>query len=272
MNILPLILALVLMLSVLTVEKLEKFKNQAIIQREYQLFMQDVERQVFNQRQLTLYKISQKSLRQLSFRFFVDKKLHNKDLNVSKQYRMLMIELMKIVYGEATFFKNLEKNRPGFLEEMLDAIEKAADAESGEMIKHIRDIARLNLEDPELQEAFYHMLKGTIAREKLKEIESLTPRLKEKAYVSLFTFINYDGKENLPRIVIQLAPREILKAVFVTDEIVDAVIVRRNELAASEDSGATAAFENEFKDKRRVGLDDKLLNFKISSSDKTPYN
>ena len=273
MNILPLVLALVLMLSVLTVERLEKFKNQTIVQREYQIFLKESERVVFNQRQKLLFKKSEKNLRQLSFRFLVDKKLRDKDENAAKQYRMLMIELMKIAYSEAAFFKNMEKKRSNFLEEMLNAIEKAADATEGKMIKHIQDIARLNLEDSELQEAFYHMLKGTIARKKLKEIESITPSMKEKAYVSLFTFINYDGKKDSPKIEVQLAPSEILKAVFVNDETVDAIILRRTELAKEENKSASkTTFENEFKDKRRPGLDDKLLDFKISTSDKTDYN
>jgi hypothetical protein len=272
MNILPLILALVLMLSVLAVEKLEKFKNQTVVQREYQVFLKMIERQVFNKRQKGLFGENEKSLRQLSFRFLVDKKARDGNANAAKQYRMLILELMKIVYGEAAFFKNLEKKRPNFLEEMLNAIEQAADAAPKKLINRIQDIARLNLEDPELQEAFYHMLKGTIEREKLKEMKEVKPAFKEKAYVTLFKFIHYNGKEHTPRIVVQLAPREILKAIFESDEVVDAIIVRRNELAVNKDSGSETAFKNEFNDKRRTGLDNNLLDFKISSGKKDAYN
>ena len=169
MNILPLIMALVLMLSVLTVEKLEKFKNQSIVQSEYQVFLQMSERQVFNKRQKGLFGLSQKTLRQLSFRFIIDKDAREKNDSGYKQYRMLIIELMKIVYGEAAFFKDLEMKRPNFLEEMLLAIENAADNAPKKMIKRIQDIARLNLEDPELQEAFYHMLKGDSFQGRVRE-------------------------------------------------------------------------------------------------------
>lgn len=269
MNILPLVLALVLMLSVLTVERLEKFKNQTAVQKEYQLFLKEGERVVFNKRQKKLFGESDKDIRQLSFRFFIDKKARERDANVTKQYRVLMIELMKIVYGEAAFFKNLEKKRPNFLEEMLTAIEKAADAAPEKAIKRIQDIARLNLDDPELQDAFYHMLKGSVTREKSKAIKKISPRTQAKAYVSLFNFINYEGKSATPRIEIQHAPQEVLKAVFVSDEVVDAIIAQRNKLAKTEDK---TAFENEFKDKRRSGIDDKLLDFKISNADKTGYN
>lgn len=272
MNILPLVLALVLMLTVLTVERLEKFKNQTIVQREYQLFLQEGEREVFNQRQKSLYGISQKSLRQLSFRFLVNKEAREKHPTAAQQYRMLILELLKIVYGEAAFFKNLEKNRPEFLEELLTAIEQAADATAEKTIRRVQDIARLKLEDAELQEAFYHMLKGTISRDQLKEMKAVTPRMKETAYVSLFAFINYEGKKAPPKIMVQRAPSEILKAIFVQDEIVEAIIARRNELAATKDAGAKMAFKNEFSDKRRPGLGEELLDFSISAADKTPYN
>lgn len=272
MNILPLILALVLMLSVLTIEKMEKFKNQTVVQKQYQIFLKEGERQVFNQRQKSLYGLSQKTLRQLSFRFVLEKKERDNNLNVAKQYRLLLIDLMRIVYGEAVFFKNLEKSRPNFLEELFKAIEDAAEKAPVDTIKRIQDIARLDLEDPELQQAFYHMLKGTVTRKQLKAMKDSSPRMKEKAYVSLFNFINYDGKKATPRIIIQRAPREILKTLFMKDEIVEAILKRRNELAASKDAGAKVTFENEFKDKCRTDIEDQLLDFSISSSDKTEYN
>jgi hypothetical protein len=273
MNILPLVLALALMLSVLTIEKMEKFKNQIIVQREYQIFLQENERKIFNQRQKKLYGENEKDIKQLSFRFFIDKKAREKDPNLTKQYRLLTLELMKILYGEAAFFKDLEQKRSDFLEEMLNAIEAAADAAPDNLIKRVEDVARLCLGDPELQKAFYHMLKGTVSREQLKEMKKMSSPIKKKCYVSLFSFINYDGKDGrvIP-IEVQFAPREILKAIFVHDQIVETIITKRNELATSGDSGAADTFKNEFNDKRRPGIEDKLLNFKITSGDKTDYD
>lgn len=273
MNILPLILALVLMLSVLTVEKLEKFKNHAIVQKEYQTFLKMGERQVFNSRQLKLYGESDKDIKQLSFRFLVDKEAKKKDDSIAKQYRLLNLELMKILYAETAFYKNLEQKRSNFLEEMLNAIEQAAEDAPENLIKRVEDIARLKLDDPELQEAFYRMLKGTVSRQRFAELKAMDPdQFKEKSYVSLFAFINYEGKKGVATIDVQHAPREILKAVFVNDDVVEAIITKRQELAKTEDNGASATFQNEFSEKRRPGLDDKLLNFKITPGDKSVYN
>lgn len=268
MNILPLILALVLMLTVLTVEKLEKFKNQTIVQKEYQAFLQMSERQVFNKREEKLFEKNDKNIKQLSFRFVVNKEARERDAHVTQQYRLLILELMKVLYGEAAFFKDLEQKRPNFLGELLTAIEKAADEAPKKSIKRVRDIARLDLGDPELQQAFYYMLKGSISRENLQAKKELKPSMKAKAYVSLFDFINYEGAKGTPRIEIQKSPREILKAIFGSDEVVEAIIVKRQELEKSDDNGASSAFQSEFSDKRRSGIDDKLLDFKITSGDK----
>lgn len=275
MNILPLILALVLMLAVLTVEKMEKFKNQTIVQKEYQAFLKLNERQTFNKRQEKLFGKSDKDIKQLSFRFLVNKKTREKDENVTGQYRSLNIALMKFLYKDAAFFKELALKRPDFLEELMNAIEKAADNAPEKFINRINDIARLDLGDPDLQKAFYHMLKGTVTREQLAEMKNLSSRMKEKSYVSLFSFINYNGEKGTPTIEIQKAPREILNIIFNHDGsnegIVDEIIAKRQELAKSKDNGASDAFKNEFSEKRRPGIDDKLLNFKITSSDKSDY-
>lgn len=269
MNVLPLILALALVLTVLTVEKLEKFKNQITVQKEYQTFLQENERYVFNQRQKNLYGDSQKSHRQLSFRYLLDKQLREGDKDTADQYRLLILKLMEIVYGEATFFKKLKDKRSNFLEEMLIAIEKAADKVPNKTIRRIRDIARLKLEDPELQKAFYHMLKGTIERDQLEQMQPLDEEMRKKAYVSLFTFVEYAASK---KIKIQLAPREILKAIFDKDEVVEAIMNKRNELSADKNAGSAPDFAKQFKDERCQGIKDTLLDFSISSSDKTGYN
>lgn len=270
MNILPLIMALVLIISVLTVERLEKFKNHSAVQNEYQAFIKENERQVFNRRERNLYgDAKHKSFRQLTIRYLYDKKARDKHANEAKQYRVLLAELIKIVYGDAGFYKELIKKNSDFVEDMFKKIEEVAENVPHKVILQTKDLARLDLGDPELQEAFYHILKGTILREKLLEMENMTPRMKEKAYVSLLTYVHNHGKEDKPppAIRIALAPREILKAIFIKDEIVEAIILKREELGGKDrDSGADEMFKSEFINKRRPGLDENLLDFKLSSN------
>lgn len=271
MNILPLVFALVMVIAILTVERMEKFKNHSIIQQEYQTFLKDSERAYFNDRQKHLFGESNTNHKYITFRYFYDKEGRDKHLNESKQYRLLMIELMKVLYGEANFFKAIEKKRGQFLDELLTSVEEAA--EEGPPIRHIHDIARLKLEDEELQEAFYHMLKGTISREQLLELQKEYPGIKHKGYPSLFVYINNHGKKGVPTIDIGKAPRELLKAIFIKDEIVDEILLKRKELSGKKkESGSEEAFKAEFIGKRRPGIDELLLEFKLPSGDSSLYD
>lgn len=274
MNVLPLILALILVLSVLTIGKFEQAKNQIIVHREYQAFLKDEERVLFNLQQKRFYKSESKSKkgaepthRQINFAYLVKKDPIDTNINKAKQHRLLILDLMKIVYGEATFFKEMEKKRPQFLEELLQAIEEVAKKAPKSLINRIEDIVRLDLEDPELQKVFYHMLKGTVKRDKLKSLPKESS-IQEKAYPSLLNFIQNGTDE----IKIGLCPKEILKAIFLKDEVVEAICKRRQELSSKGGEDPTLAFRNEFQDKRRPDIDPGLLNFKISPSDKTVYD
>jgi hypothetical protein len=253
----------------MTVERLERFKNHSIVQKEYQEFLIQVEWKVFNRRQKNLYKEWDPTSKQITFRYFYDKKAREGRPDAAKQYRMLAIELMRIVYGHAPFFRELEQNRPNFLDELLSEIEKASDKAPDKLIKQIKDIARLELEDHELQEVFYRMLKGTISRDEITAMKDPSDRQKEKSYPSLFTYINYDGRKDTPTIRIALVPRETLKAIFLEDEAVEAIIKKRRELGGkNRESGSDALFRSEFIDKRRPGIDDQLLDFTLSPNSK----
>lgn len=278
MNILPLVLAIAFILTVLTVEQMEKFKNIAIVQKEYQHFLKSSERAVFNKRQERMFRLSERSLRQLSFRYLIDTNAREKNGAIAAQYKLLIAELIKILYADAPFYKKLKESRPEFVVEMLDAIEQAAASAKAVSIKRTQDIARLNLGDEELQMAFYHMLKGSVLRSDLKEFSKEPLHVKEKCYLSLFHFININGAEkpttaaSKPRIMIQHSPREILLAIFDNNEdIVSAIIARRNELAKNKDKESEKLFREEFSPKRRSGIDDQLLDFTITAGDKSAY-
>ena len=276
MNILPLVLALVLMLSVITIERLERFKNQSIVQYEYQKFLNLTERSEFNRRQELLYLRTRTTHRQLSFRYILDKQLREKDAALSQQYRQIAIDLIKILYQHADFYKQMEQENPEFVEDLINAIENAADNSPENGIKRIEDIGRLNLGEEKLQNVFYRMLKGTISRDELLERNSsdqidnrkFYKKANEKEYVSLLTYIHY--KKTPPEI--QLAPRELLKAIFDSDAVVEEILLRRNDLSRNYTAESANTFKNEFNSKRKPELSDQLLNFKITKSNKEKYN
>lgn len=275
MNILPLIVALCLILSLLSIEKIEKFKNQTLIQQEMRFFLLKKDRRFFNQRQAKLYGKHEKERKQLSIRFLIDKKSREREAAAALAYRQLILDLMERLYGKAFFYQRIKARRPDVLEELLTAVEQSADRSPEHFLKRTKDISKLSLEDKELQELWYYMLKGSLTREELSERQQkeqiMTPSQEAKAFLSLFYFINNKGAEAVPRIEVQKAPLEILQVIFEGEEVPLAVIKKREELAKAGDSGASAAFEEAFKGHIRPGIDDKLLDFKITKSEKKEY-
>lgn len=258
------------MLSVITIEKLEKYKALSIVQKEYQTYLAEMDRYVFNQRQKKMYASDSTSQRQLSFRLFFNKKAREAHPEKMKQIRFILIELMKGLYSEAAFYKELEQKRPQFLDELLDDFIVAADRLTDkDKIRRIEDIRRVRLADPELQETFYHMLKGTVRKDQLEKSTPLTERNRQKTYLSLLHFLHIKDEQ---KISVQRSSRELLQAIFGREELVEAIIAKRNELDAQKDPQAGAQFAQEFKGKQKGGISDDLLDFRISSTDKTPYD
>ncbi len=272
MNILPFVLALLLVLSVVTVEKLEKFKSLMAVQHEYQFYLDKLDRKALNEHQKNMGKWSKAtSQRQLSFSFFYEKSL--RDGEKTRQVRQITVDLIKVLYGDAAFFKELESRRPNFIDEMLDdfiaSAEKLIEAEN---IRRIEEIRRIRLSDPELQHAFYLMLKGTTTLEQLQEMQQntdsdekkpLSGRNREKGYLSLLDFLKHE--KNNPVIKIRHAPRELLLAIFGKEEIVEAILARRKELDPKKTPDASMQFASEFKGKQKPGISDELLDFNITT-------
>lgn len=275
MNILPLVFTLLLMLSLLTIEKLDQFKNKMIVQEQYQRAIKHGERAIFNQREKRLASASdQISHRQTSFRGFFDKKDREKNQARYLQYRKVAINLIYILYGKADFFKQALATRPQLVEELLHAIEQATEEMGPNKIKKIEDVARIQLTDPQLQEVFYHMLRGTIEKEEFKAQPQKFQKQTHKLYFPLLTFFN--NNESDKDIQVRLAPKELLLAIYGKEEVVNQIIESRealsqavkstsNELRADE---ASNRFRSQFLD-MQIPEVTTILNYQITAQPPT---
>lgn len=272
MNILPLVFTLLLILSVLTIEKMDRFKNKVLVQKKYEQLINEQESSAFNIRQGRLYGVHPPSYRSLTFRPFISKKFRDEKPEKYKQVRQITIDLIHVLYGKAKFYKKMEQKRPEFVQELLGAIEAAAENMDEKSFKRIHDVARIDLNDPMLQEVFYRMLKGTIDKESSKRPENVEIMKSEKAYIPLLTYFNFDIKE--VKIKLGLAPRELLLAIYDNPDIVQKLINLRNELTASlvsnklQKDEATAKFQAEFEGKQKQGITD-VLDYTISQTSKS---
>lgn len=284
MNVLPLVFALLLILSVVTIEKFDQFKNAIIVQNEYKFAIEKQDRRVYNKREAAMNqnKNEKVNYRQLTFRPFFDKKLRDpKHIEKYRQYRQLTVDLIRILYGHAAFFKQMEQQRPQLIDELLDAIQEASDKMPDGSLKRIQDISKINLEDEDLQFVYYRMLKGTIDKDDFKELvteckkqDIPIPLNFEKTYFPLLLFVNNngtDGNYSSAIINVALAPRELLLAIYGNPEVVEELIQRRCELSVKKDkdkSDLNAQFRTEFEGKQKTGIVD-VLKYEISSTDKS---
>jgi hypothetical protein len=269
MNILPFILALLLTLTLLTVQKIEIFKNQSTVQHHYQDFFKaegNVILDNFQKKQMD--EKTERKTDQVNLKIFVDKADHaNTSAEMLVAQRFFVIELMKNLYGATNFYKEMEEKRPEFLKEILAEIEKTS-GDDEVKIKCKEDLMKIKIQDPQLRHVFYLMLKGTGTREFIKNIrekslndhKKLSLRLTEKLYPSLLSYIRYAAGD----IDINKCPRETLQAIFGSSEIVEQVIARRYELGQLKaNDPEKILFITEFKDKVRPELKNLPFNFNL---------
>jgi hypothetical protein len=239
MNVLPLVLLLILVLSAFTVRQLENFKNSEILKKEYIDFIRYQEGKDLEERQRRLYKsdgFSKK--RKLNFRPFFDKTARSTiSPDKMNQLRQVVKELTQVLYAEAEFFKKIREKRPNFVDEILDEIIKISDEKVKAFEGRIENLATVKLSDPELQEAFYYMLKGSMENRStidIEEYKSINLKYREKTYPSLLDFLRDQKMPNRSpeTIVVYSAPPEIIYAIY-GKEIGTQVISKIEELKNS---------------------------------------
>ena len=260
------------MLSVLTIEKLDNFKNKVIVQQRYKTTLEKQERAEFNERERRLFGSPERTChRQVTFKGFLFKEEREKNEDKYRQYRFIAINLIKTAYGHTLFFRKLQERRPEFVEDLLDAIQQAADKMPKKSFKRIEDVARIKLEDPVLQEVFYRMLKGSVGKDEFKSLPERLQKNRDKAYFPLLTFFNYDGLDK--KISLRLAPRELLFAIYGNEELVNKVLTTREELSKElrstksmmNKAEAEAKFKTEFEGKQKQEIID-VLDYSISQT------
>jgi hypothetical protein len=295
MNVLPLVFAILIILGFMTHAQMEQFKQYRATLNEYEIYMEKHVHERFNQRQEALYqaggkkKDSEKSTvkmpsnRRLNFRLLIDKKLREKDKDKYEQHLLLAKELIKVLYQDQAFYKEMEQKKPEFIDELFQRMLEAAEKNN---IKYGDEMDSLNLQDEDLQMVFLKMLEGT-----QKKAEKAAPIVKddaeeeeeeeeidehdfqsEKAFLSIKNFFHFNHTQ--VQIKIYTAPKEILQAIFVEEEIANQIMNKREELFAmikkDETEKAKEILES-FRAKKRADIKDELLDFSVSKTNPTKY-
>lgn len=272
MNVLPLVLMLLLTLSVLGLKQIERFKNTMTVQREYYRFLKEKEGEALSLRQKQLCDSdSYSKTRKFNFVAFINKTKRSQMQNKFEDTKKIFKDLMRVLYGETEFFKRIEQKQSDFLDEIIKGIVELSDGEDKFYKGRIENLAKIKFADPEIQEAFYQMLKGTISSEENRESYALLgAEYKAKSYKSLLDFLRPQGSAgagNEPEAIpVYQSPPELLLALFPNPDVVKQIIEKCEELErekgnAAEKKAKLQTFMEDFDSYRNANVPKNFLKY-----------
>ncbi len=286
MNVLLFVMSMLMMLVLLTYGRLENFRNFAFVQVQFKEYMEEAERAYLNEQAVKRYKdtpatknessenqnrTKNKASAKLSFRLFVDKEQREKNLPQLETQIAITRQLMQYLYGDQPFYQEIEVRRPNFLNEIISALIR--ESESFPTLTKTKEIATIDLKDPELNEVFTRMLKGAYEKPGPKKIQR--PYKLENGYYSLLDFITL--QKNKLNLRVFLASKHLLVALYGSPQIVDDIIKTRYTLFRNVDDNvldantASAEFQQTFGNSQLPYVPVDILDFGVSKTNPRGY-
>lgn len=273
------VMAMLMMFSVMTYAKLNKYKMNATLNSQFEKYMEFVERKYINERAVAKYEATYVQKRggtennrnynssKLPMGILLQKNIPiDSNLYVSTRYALK--DLMKNLYSNTEFYKTIIEERSDFIDEIINALPYAKDNLPNNLnVNKAKDLANLQLNDEGLNEVFYKMLKGAEYPYETKEGMQL------QGYPSLIKYITtQQGK----KIRVFLASEVLLRVIF--DESTTDEIMRTREYFYSQVNNgnldtleATQRFISMFENKVTPNISLDLLDFSITKTDPKKY-
>lgn len=323
MNVLIFVMTMLMLLSLMTYARLETYRSSQTFQMIFKHYMQEDERGYINVRAKEAYKkikVTEKDDKDgkkkptpkkidasprigIGLLFNPDREAKGKEW---EQTKVLLKNLMRTLYKEQGFYKELEAKRPNFVDDLIPAITRAVDELPKDVKpKHAVGLGNLELPDRQLNSVLYKMLHGAsyvdvLTDEQKKSLEQRNGFVlrdnstnadveaaadeeessddadeykSPEGYFSLLDFVNSGSK---PKIRIYLAPKEVLQAIFNEPSTVNSIIEERQRLYQQADSDGdigqlSESFKNQFIKLKDASIEDDTLNFTISKTNPKYY-
>lgn len=253
MNILPFVLAMLMLISIMTYAKLQVFLGNASLQMEYACSMKSQEIFQINLAQLKLYQKKERGTDKnskkdhekeealgesgrveaqstLNFRAFIDKTAREKSPDHFQAQYAIIKRLIEQLYYHQPFFIQAQQMRGDIVDQLLEAMmEKSQEPQYQDKITQVKHLANIDLENPELQNILIEMLKGYNQAAEILTCGSKSKRAKKiiHTYPSLQDFLNVQKAQPLR---LWLAPKEILLAIFDDESFVESMMKSRMEI------------------------------------------
>ena len=277
-------MTMLMVLAIMTYARIESFRDLNSLKSQFEWYMQESERKYPNSVNDNKYnyqnpskrksgndpyakqKDEEKACSRLPFYLFLNKAQREAKHEIYVQHVKLAKLLMTELYGDTDFFHEAQEVQPDFLDALINQLTEVSDnLPKGQTVISSADLASINLGDPVLDKAFYRMLKGTVEIDEQDE---------KATYPSL---INYVTVKNKTKVRIFLAPHDILMVIYDNPALVKEIEETRLNLykqvkdeSLTKDE-ATEEFQKQFGNKQREGIEEKVLDFRVTKTNPKDY-
>lgn len=314
MNVLIFVTTMLMLLVLMTYARLETYRSSQIFQVLFESYMEKDERGYINIVALKQYDAAKGSKKdssgpkekvlaspRITLSPLLKKEEREKAPQEAASFTVLLKNLITTLYADQPFYQKMMEKRPSFIDEMIaKLIQAVAELPDGKEIKNAADIANLKLGDDQLDDVFFKMLQGApykdvsapLVPDLLKEVPkeqvqsdddpsdetSIEKEAEEhkspKGYFSLLDFVTMQPWN---KVRVYLAPKEVLKAIYRDDAIVNDVINKRNELfhqayLVDPDGikSLSESFKNEFNNRQDPAIGD-VLDYTVTKTNPKKY-
>lgn len=315
MNVLIFVTTMLMLLALLTYARLETYRGSQVFHLLFEHYMQKDERGYVNMVAEKVYDSTKGSTKEskgsgqkvaasprVVLAVLFKKKEGDQAPQEVSSVTALLKNLMMTLYADQPFYKQILEQRPSFLDEIIAGLTHSVDQLPEERkLKKAVDLANLSLGDDQLDDVFYKMLHGAEYKDVNQEdsIDYLVEKPKEevesdedasdaatiekeaeehqspKGYYSLLDFITL---QPLHKVRIYLAPKEVLKAIYRDDGIVEDIIKKRKELynesQLADEEGVKSlgeSFKNQFQNRQDPAVHDDILDFTVTKTNPKKY-
>lgn len=283
MNLLIYVTALLLSLSALSYQSLSRFQSNADKEKFWNRRLRIDAVCAYNERVRDQYddakekpetksndnpdkdKPQQEAYAKINMKFLISNLTEDATPETLTAYESVAKRLIRVLYGEQPFFKNLLNKNPNLLEQLFPALRKA-NSELKKPIGLVRNLSNIPLPDEDLKSLWYNLCKKAALGP--TAMQALDPMGNKEDNCSDTCFTNFLGVKG-SKIRVYLAKPALLFALYEEEGLVKQIIEKREELykQAKNKSNLTMLsedFKAQFQGKSPY---DDILDFSVSTSD-----
>lgn len=292
MNILFLVIAYLMLISIITYGRIQTLVGTILMQKEFKEAMEKKEPIEYSEQSIKRYvethipssdppeqggaTTRNPASPKISFNLLLSKSERDKNPQMLAGSIQMAKNLLEYLYSGQRFYQEAELLRPDLANEIIQALLRVSEREDKPQRWDIaKEIANVDLADPILNKAFTKMLEGTVKKIRLNRNDYNRIYLPVSGVLSLLDLI--EVKPNKLQVRIFLASPQVLMALFERPDVVAQILQSRrriyNDLVQGNGKESELAdfFKQQFSGMIAPGIPPDLLNWGVSKTNPAGY-